>query len=66
MPRSRGTQRSWVSETTYKRAFRAAHRAFVEAYKEAFAVFKEGALVGAFPPGGLLSVGWWGSSTDPG
>ncbi len=49
-----------------KRAFRAAYRAFVEAYKEAFAAFKEGALVGAFPPGGLPPVGWWTSPAAPG
>ena len=49
-----------------KRAFRAAYRAFVEAYKEAFAVFTKGALVGAFPPGGLPPVGWWASPAAPG
>ena len=40
-----------------KIAFCAAYRAFVEAYNEAFAVSKEGALVGPFPPGGLPPVG---------
>ncbi len=49
-----------------KKAFRAAYRAFLEAYKEAFAVFKERALVGAFPPGGLPPVGWWASPAAPG
>ena len=48
-----------------KRAFRAAYRAFLEAYKEAFAMFKEGTLVGTFPSGGLPLVGWWASPIAP-
>ena len=49
-----------------KRAFRAAYRAFVEAYKEAFAVLKSGVLAHAFPVGGLPPVGWRASLKSPG
>jgi len=41
-----------------KRAFTAAHKAFVTAYREAYAQFKEGVLATVFPPGGLPTVGW--------
>ncbi len=45
--------------TDLRRAFRAAYRAFVDAYRAAFALFEEGNLVRVFPPGGLPPVGWW-------
>ena len=48
-----------------KRAFKAAYKAFVTAYREAYARFKEGVLATAFPPGGLPPVGWWGTSPAP-
>jgi len=54
------------TRTEIKRAFRAAYRAFVAAYREAFALFEEGVLGAAFPPGGLPPVGWWLSLRDGG
>ena len=48
-----------------KEAFRAAYKAFVTAYREAYAQFKEGVLATVFPPGGLPPVGWWGTSPAP-
>ena len=50
---------------TLKRAFRAAYKAFVTAYREAYAQFKEGVLATVFPPGGLPPVGWYGTPPAP-
>ncbi len=48
-----------------KRAFKTAYRCFVDAYRQAFEAFREGALATAFPPGGLPPVGWWHAPTAP-
>jgi len=44
-----------------KRAFRATYKT----YRRAYAVFEDGALVGAVPPGGLPPAGWWAVPTAP-
>ena len=48
-----------------KQAFRAAYKAFVAAYREAYAHFKEGVLAIVFPPGGLPPVAWYGTPPAP-